>query len=203
MSRCGTLRAGSCSTAGTGRPGRDPHSSVESLCFTPDGSRLAAAVFRQSAAYVWDLKAGSRSHNWHIRNLWPLVQPWPNPVTAGWDSIIRFWVTCARRSAFAADGAVLRSMRCGLHRMAEPSGPAVLIHGAMAFSPDGLWLATGSMDGSVNVWDPFAGKSVWNVGRHQSYVYTLGLAVTDRSRAADPTASATSGICGRRLPSRS
>ena len=56
--------------------GRDPHSTVESLCFTPDGSRLAAAVFRQSAAYVWDLTAGQQiarlSHN---RGLWPLVQP--------------------------------------------------------------------------------------------------------------------------------
>ena len=30
---------------------------MESLGFTPDGSRLAAAVFRQSAAYVWDLTA--------------------------------------------------------------------------------------------------------------------------------------------------
>src|SRR5262249_40309239 len=36
--------------------GRDPHSTVESLGFTPDGNRMAAAVFRQSAAYLWDLK---------------------------------------------------------------------------------------------------------------------------------------------------
>ncbi len=48
------------------------------------------------------------------------------------------------------------------------------MYGAIAFSPDGLWLATGSMDGSVNVWDPLAGRSVWNVGWHQSYVSTVG-----------------------------
>ena len=38
--------------------GCDLSSTVESLSFTPDGNRLAAAVFRQSAAYIWDLKTG-------------------------------------------------------------------------------------------------------------------------------------------------
>src|SRR5262249_50974905 len=37
--------------------GRDPHSTVESLCFTPDGKRLAAAVFRQSTAFIWDVES--------------------------------------------------------------------------------------------------------------------------------------------------
>ena len=48
------------------------------------------------------------------------------------------------------------------------------IYGAMSFSPDGLWLATGAMDGSVELWDPLTAKSVWNGGRHQSHVYTVG-----------------------------
>ena len=40
--------------------GPDPHSTVESLCFAPGGNRLAAAVFRQSLASVWDLTTGKR-----------------------------------------------------------------------------------------------------------------------------------------------
>src|SRR3974390_107714 len=35
--------------------GRDPHSEVECLSFTPDGKRLAAADFRQYAAYIWNV----------------------------------------------------------------------------------------------------------------------------------------------------
>ena len=75
--------------------GRDPHSTVESLGFTPDGSRLAAAVFRQSAAYVWDLTAGQQiarlAHN-EVYGL-SFSPDGKTLATAGWDSIIRFWET--------------------------------------------------------------------------------------------------------------
>src|SRR5262249_8051238 len=41
-------------------------------------------------------------------------------------------------------------------------------------SPDGLWIATGSHDGIVSLWDPLSGKKVWDRGRHQYTVYTVG-----------------------------
>ena len=75
--------------------GRDPHSTVESLGFTPDGTRLAAAVFRQSAAYVWDLTVGQQiarlAHN-QVYGL-SFSPDGQTLATAGWDSIIRFWET--------------------------------------------------------------------------------------------------------------
>ena len=95
MSRCGMLPAGSCYSRWDWPKGRDPHSTVESLCFTPDGSRLAAAVFRQSAAYVWDLKTGQQIAQLAHPQIYGLSfsPDGRTLVTAGWDSIIRFWET--------------------------------------------------------------------------------------------------------------
>ena len=193
--------------------GPDPHSTVESLCFAPDGKHLAAAVFRQSAAYVWDLEAGQQTSQLAHPQIYGVsFRPdGRNLVTVGWDSTIRFWemnsgelvrevkvvdeqqggdlrmyaVCCAAEGELIAtahlDGWVriwnAEPMR--LRTRFQVAGR--FIHGAMAFSPDGLWLATGAMDGSVSVWDPLGSKIVRNVGRHQSYVYTLGFGRDSRS----------------------
>ena len=75
--------------------GRDPHSQVESLCFTPDGNRLAAAVFRQSAAYIWNLTTGQQVARLSHNGAYGLSfsPDGKSLVTVGWDSIIRFWET--------------------------------------------------------------------------------------------------------------
>jgi len=75
--------------------GRDPHSSVEALSVSPDGTLLAAAVFRQSAAYVWDLKHDQRLAQLSHGSIYGLsFSPDGRTLTtAGWDSKIRFWDT--------------------------------------------------------------------------------------------------------------
>jgi len=55
------------------------------------------------------------------------------------------------------------------------------VYGSIAFSPDGLWLAAGTMTGQVNVWDPRSGQKVWERGRHQGYVYTVGFGRDSRT----------------------
>ncbi len=36
--------------------------------------------------------------------------------------------------------------------------------------PDGLWLCTGEMSSTVELWDPFSGQKVFDVGKHASNI---------------------------------
>jgi hypothetical protein len=54
-------------------------------------------------------------------------------------------------------------------------------YGAIAFSPDGAWLATGAQNGDVTLWDPSTGAMVWDVGRHQGNLYTVGFGRDSRT----------------------
>ena len=121
--------------------GRDPHSTVESLCFTPDGSRLAAAVFRQSAAYVWDLKLGKQiahlSHN-EVYGL-SFSPDGKSLLTAGWDSIIRFWKTDTGEIDH-------------LIKVADHAKGGDLRMYAVCYAPEGGLIATAHLDGMVRIW---------------------------------------------------
>ena len=199
--------------------GRDPHSTVEALAFTPDGRRLAAAVFRQSIANVWDLPTGQQiAHLAHNQVYALSFSPDGQTLaTAGWDSIIRFWNTDTgnlRREVKPADrikgddlqgagpavppppprregdlrmfsvcyapaGGLIATMHLdGLVRIWQADEMLLRKqfqiggwgYGRLRFSPDGLWLAGGVRDGSVEIWDPLSAERVWNVGRHQNDV---------------------------------
>jgi WD40 repeat protein len=194
--------------------GRDPHSKVESLCFSPDGSRLAAAVFRQSAIYLWDLTAGHQIAQVPHPNVYGISFS-PNGktlATAGWDRTIRFWETetgVLERDiqvpndrqrgedsrmytvCYAPQGGMLATAHMdGTVRVWQTDNlaprqsfkvPGAFIYGAMTFSPDGLWLATGARVGSVELWDPLAGKKVLNVGEHQGYGHTVSFGRDSRT----------------------
>ncbi|MBI1918110.1 MAG: hypothetical protein HYS12_25745 [Planctomycetes bacterium] len=51
----------------------------------------------------------------------------------------------------------------------------------MAFSPDGLWLASGGDDGRVCLWEPWSGKAVLRLPGHQGSVCSLAFAADGRS----------------------
>jgi WD40 repeat protein len=195
--------------------GRDPNSEVEALAFTPQGDRVAAAVFRQSKAYIFDLAGDKQIAELKHSEIYGLAfsPDGTTLATAGWDEFVRFWDAQtgeARMKAQVQDPdknngsdprmyAVSYSAHDGLLATAQLDGkvriwnaddmtprlefqvPGRFIYGAMCFSPDGLWLATGAQDGTVTLWDPLTGGKVWEVGRHGGYVYTVGFGRDSRT----------------------
>jgi WD40 repeat protein len=186
--------------------GRDPHSTAESLCFSPDGTRLAANVFRQSAAYMWNLTTGQKIAELPHNEVYGLSfsPDGKTLTTAGWGSVIRFWngetgkplrefaVVDAGQFAgdlrmyavcYASEGGLIATAHLdgtvrvwqadNMHLRTQFTVQGRFVFGAVSFSPDGLWLTTGSMGGQVELWDPRTGTNVWNRGRHQGYVYML------------------------------
>jgi WD40 repeat protein len=122
--------------------GRDPHSTVESLAFSPGGSRLAAAVFRQSTAYLWDLKTDQQIAGLPHKQVYGLSFS-PNGetlATAGWDSNVRFW---------ASDTGQLRN---NFDVKKSPETDSDLRMYAVCYSPEGGLIATAHLDGMVRVW---------------------------------------------------
>ena len=122
---------------------QDPHSTVEALSFTPDGRRLAAAVFRQSAAYVCDVTSGDRLAELKHQEIYGLSfsPDGKTLATAGWDSIVRFW-----------DGQSWMARR-ELKIPAGKDGDDLRMY-AVCYSPEGGLLATAHLSGAVRVWEP-------------------------------------------------
>ncbi|HVU86049.1 MAG TPA: WD40 repeat domain-containing protein [Pirellulales bacterium] len=191
--------------------GADPYSTIECLDFTPDNRRLAGAVFRQHAAYLWDVDAEKEIAEIEHSQIYGLSF---NPdgktlATAGWDKMVRFWNADTgeeqRATKAGGDGGDVRMYtvcyspagdllataqldgKVRLWKLPEMTPHATLqvkgrfVFGALSFSPDGLYLATGSMAGQVELWDAQSGLKVMDVGRHESYVYTLAFGHDNRT----------------------
>jgi WD40 repeat protein len=123
--------------------GRDPHSTVESICFTPKGDRIAAAVFRQSSAYIWDLKSDQQIAKLKHSEIYGLAfsPDGKTLATAGWDSIVRFWETESGKSQSKLD------VKAGR----EDKGDTRMY--TVCYAPLGGLIATAHLDGKVRIWD--------------------------------------------------
>ncbi|MEZ5944022.1 MAG: WD40 repeat domain-containing protein [Planctomycetaceae bacterium] len=122
--------------------GRDPHSHVESLSFGPEGKQLAAAVFRQSKAYLLNVETGKQVAALpHLQVYGLSMSPRGDVLaTAGWDKVIRLWST--------KDGSLLKE-----HTVTSELNAADVRMYTVCFSPSGSSLSTLHMDGSVRIWN--------------------------------------------------
>lgn len=135
--------------------GNDPHSTAESLCFSPDGRRLAANVFRQSAAYLWDLTSGRQTaelaHN-DVHGL-SFSPDGKTLATAGWDSMVRFWQ--------AETGKLHREV--SVAEAGQLAGELRMY--AVQYLPDSGLIATAHLDGTVRIWqaDEMLLRTQWSL----------------------------------------
>ncbi len=199
--------------------GRDTHSDVEALCFSENGERIAAAVFRQDAAYVWDLPSDrqiARLKHVDVYGL-DLDATGHTIVTAGWDKAIRIWdcqigreltsltvedngedtrmygVKISNDQSMIATVDMANAIRIydrDLNPISTIQDAGWFTYGTLQFSHNDLWIAAGSGRG-VEVYDIESGLKLWAAMEHEEYVYTVDFGARDRSILS----GGTDGVC--------
>jgi WD40 repeat protein len=111
---------------------------VTTVAIASDSSRLVTVTFDGSVR-VWDATTGRQREDLSGLGRMVAITPDGTWLAATSDGMVRIWDT-----ATGCQRAVLRGLNGGV--------------AAVAFAPNGAWLATVTFDGSVRVWDAATGE---------------------------------------------
>jgi WD40 repeat protein/DNA-binding SARP family transcriptional activator len=145
-------------TFDSGGPGAA--NSAFDIAFSPDGGRLAT-VSENGMVREWDMKGNPGSRRM-------LAEGGPDqPIRRG----IAFSPDGARLAATASRRVTVWSADSGEPVMAIEGHKDQIYH--VAFSPDGLRIATASLDHTAKVWDSATGQELLTLRGHQSAIHRL------------------------------
>lgn len=141
---------------------------VETLAWSPDGSRIASGGWDEKV-HVWDhtkaepiLIYDGHASNKAVSGGMPegmiFAVAWSPDGTSiasgSWDKTVQVWEASNGR-------------RIWIYRSHLTSVPA------LAWSPDGRCIASASVDGTVRVWEATTGRNIQTFDGHHSYVYAV------------------------------
>ncbi|KAJ5917529.1 hypothetical protein N7466_011083 [Penicillium verhagenii] len=141
--------------------------SVESITWSPDGSRLASGS-RDKTVRIWDPATGQSVSTLEGHSHWVRSIAWSPDgsrlASGSGDDTVRIWDPATGQSVSTLEG----------HNGWVQS---------IAWSPDGSRLASGSSDKTVRIWDPATGQSVGTLEGHNGWVQSIAWS-PDGSRLA-------------------
>lgn len=183
---------------------------VLALAFAPDGKTLATTG-HDCTVMLWDLATGKPPEvlNRHAAGMCLAFAAGGKTLACGgddagvlvWDVVTRQThmfagpnegTSVVRSIAFAPDGKALAGAidwniilweTGGATRRRTLQGHLGSIH-ALAFSPDGKTLATGSVDTTVKLWDPLTAQERLTLKGSPSDIHALGFSTSGRLLAA-------------------
>ena len=126
--------------------GKDSHSEVEELATDAKGRFLAAAVFRQSAAYLWDTETGKRLAKLKHRSVYGLaISPdGKTLITVGWDKKIRVW-------SIPSGELINTILVTNVNVDPKIAADDPRMYG-VRYSPDGHRIACAHLNGTISIW---------------------------------------------------
>ena len=154
-----------------------PHLNVYGISFAPDGEVLATAGW-DKVVRLWRLPSGKEQAAFPVEGLLAQFNPLANQKDRRMYTV-RFSPSGEHLALCHLSGEITFwniANRDEAKEVSRTALPNRFVFGSIAYSPDGLWIAAGMMDGNVYILDAVDGNLMLQIPAHRSYVNSLRFA---------------------------